>query len=212
MITCTQVIQKLVFKISRVVFLSVFFVLSISFVAWEVVFLSNVSKKEVVFGMNKIQPGQTNQVLIGEANNNSSLEMTSRVAGDDARPVLIKKYLEKYKSPLAPYSDLIFQLSQTYGYDYYWIVAIAQQESNLCKVIPDGSHNCWGYGINKAGTLKFDNYELALKSYAEYLKREYFDKGYTTPEQMMKKYCPSSNGSWAAGVQQFIDQMKTGNF
>ena len=134
------------------------------------------------------------------------------VSSDDARPVIIKKYLEKYKSPLVPYADLIFQLSQTYGYDYYWIVAIAQQESNLCKNIPDDSYNCWGYGIHKKGVLKFENYELALKSYAEYLIREYFDKGFNTPELIMKKYCPNSNGSWAFGVKHFIEEMESGNF
>jgi hypothetical protein len=136
--------------------------------------------------------------------------VTNEVVADDARPLLIKKYLAKYQSPLLPYSDLIFKLSETYGFDYYWIVAIAQQESNLCKVIPENSHNCWGYGINSAGTLRFDDYETSLKSYAEYLKREYFDKGLNTPELMMKKYCPHSNGSWAYGVNQFINEIEAG--
>jgi hypothetical protein len=130
----------------------------------------------------------------------------------DARPLLIKGYLEKYKSPLAPYSDLILKLSETYKFDYYWILAIGQQESNLCKKIPENSYNCWGYGINSAGTLRFENYELALKSFAEYLKREYFDKGYNTPELIMKKYCPHSNGSWAYGVNHFIEEIENGKF
>ncbi|HPJ17114.1 MAG TPA: hypothetical protein PK639_02720 [Candidatus Woesebacteria bacterium] len=137
--------------------------------------------------------------------------MTEEVEAD-ARPLLIKRYLEKYNSPLAPYYQLIFDLSETYGFEYYWIPAIGQQESNLCKKIPEGSHNCWGYGIHKNGTLKFDSYELALKSYAEYLKRVYFDKGLNTPELIMKKYCPHSDGSWARGVNQFINTIESGNF
>jgi len=141
-----------------------------------------------------------------------SVKVDESVVADDARPLIIEKYLRKYNSPLLPYSRLIFDLSQTYQFDYYWIVAIAQQESNLCKKIPDNSFNCWGYGIHKKGTLRFENYELALKSYAEYLKKQYFDKGLNTPELIMKKYCPSSNGSWAHGVQQFIDDLESGNF
>lgn len=136
---------------------------------------------------------------------------TTEVA-DDARPILIRKYLEKYKSPLVPYSDMIFKLSETYGFEYYWIVAIAQQESNLCKKIPENSYNCWGYGINSTGTLKFENYELALKSYAEYLRTAYFDKGLNTAELIMKKYCPHSNGSWAYGVNHFIEEIESGKF
>jgi hypothetical protein len=139
-------------------------------------------------------------------------EIISEVTESDARPVIIERYLAKYKSPLLPYAKQIFELSETYGFEYYWIVAIAQQESNLCKKIPEGSHNCWGYGIHKRGTLGFENYDLALRSYAEYLKTQYFDKGLNTPELIMKKYCPSSDGSWARGVQQFIDEMESGNF
>lgn len=148
--------------------------------------------------------------VYGEENNNTKIN--SEIVVNDARPLIIERYLTKYKSPLVPYSRLIFDLSQTYGFDYYWMVAIAQQESNLCKKIPDNSFNCWGYGIHKKGTLRFENYELALKSYAQYLKTQYFDKGLNTPELIMKKYCPSSNGSWAHGVQQFIDEMESGKF
>ncbi len=150
--------------------------------------------------------------IVGSEDNIDQIKVREEVASEDARPVIIRKYLEKYKSPLAPYSDLIYQISKDYGFEYYWIVAIAQQESNLCKKIPEGSHNCWGYGIHKRGTLKFENYELAIKSYANYLKREYFDKGLDTPELIMKKYCPSSNGSWAKGVWQFINEMENGDF
>ena len=176
----------------------------------ELVYLSG-SKKEKVLGVSV--ENQIINLTIGEAEEDKNeIKVKEQVASDDARPLIIKKYLEKYKSPLAPYSDLIYQISTDYGFEYYWIVAIAQQESNLCKKIPEGSNNCWGYGIHKRGTLTFENYELAIRSYAEYLKREYFDKGLNTPELIMKKYCPSSNGSWAAGVSQFIEEMKTGDF
>jgi hypothetical protein len=163
---------------------------------------------------NLTEPGgvvlATSNLANGESELGSAID--NKVVTDDARPLLIKRYLEKYKSTLVPYADLIFKLSETYGFPYYWIVAIGQQESNLCKKIPENSFNCWGYGINSAGTLRFDNYELALKSYAEYLKRAYFDKGLNTPELIMKKYCPHSNGSWAFGVQHFIDEIESGSF
>lgn len=173
----------------------------------------NSPKKESAIQTN-FQTGEGKLVSVGQVlgEETVNLKINDSVIGDDARPLIIERYLTKYKSPLLPYSRLIFDLSQTYGFDYYWIVAIAQQESNLCKKIPENSHNCWGYGIHKSGTLRFENYELALKSYAEYLKKQYFDKGLNTPELIMKKYCPSSNGSWAHGVQQFIDELESGNY
>ena len=191
----------------RLLFLPVFLMLTLGLGFGEILYLSkNSSEKNVYASINN------GVVLESSAEERSDISITKLVTGADARPMLIKKYLERYKSPLVDYSDLIFQISEDYGFEYYWIVAIAQQESNLCKKAPEGTHNCWGYGIHKRGTLGFDNYEIAIKSFAEYLKREYFDKGLNTPEEIMKKYCPSSNGSWAAGVNQFINELKSGDF
>jgi len=202
--------DKIQSALKRFFFLSGFLILAVFICFFELIILSKTSNSKVL-GINT---SETIRILIsnGETLENEKLRVEENALGVDARPVIIKRYLEKYKSPLAPYSDLIYQVSKDYGFEYYWIVAIAQQESNLCKKAPEDSHNCWGYGIHKRGTLKFENYELAIRSYAEYLKREYFDKGLTTPEEIMSKYCPSSNGSWAKGVWQFINEMENGTF
>jgi len=196
--------------LKRVFFLSGFLIFGVFFGFFELVFLAK-SPRQKILGMTT---EKTIKVLIsnGDVADKNKMTVGTEILGSDARPIIIKKYLEKYKSPLVPYSDLIYQVSKDYGFEYYWIVAIAQQESNLCKKAPEDSFNCWGYGIHKKGTLRFENYELAIRSYAEYLKREYFDKGLNTPELIMKKYCPNSNGSWAHGVQQFIDEMENGSF
>lgn len=203
------VIQKPSFISKRLFLLPIFLglVLVVSFS--ELFYLSYINRKNIILGIDKAK-----NIIIGMAddNSNKNVYLDINAVGADARPVLIKKYLEKYKSPLVPYSDLIFELSEQYGYEYYWIVAIAQQESNLCKKAPEGSYNCWGYGVHKKGTMKFDNYEIAIRDYAKYLKVEYFDKGFNTPELIMKKYCPSSNGSWARGVRQFIKELQSGDF
>lgn len=203
--------QKTLTTISRFVFVGTILIVIMALFIVEILTINRTTNQKIV-----AQKNAGDSVGIMATIKNSLDENLEKIDGnvvlDDARPLLIRAYLEKYKSPLAPYSDIIFTLSETYGFEYYWIVAIAQQESNLCKKIPENSYNCWGYGINSAGTLKFDNYELALKSFAEYLKREYFDKGLNTPELIMKKYCPHSDGSWAYGVNQFIQEIETGKF
>ncbi|HOR02249.1 MAG TPA: hypothetical protein PKZ92_03260 [Candidatus Woesebacteria bacterium] len=203
--------ERLINRFKKVTVSMLVMVFGVVIFFWELNYLGQVSeKKDVskVLGESKV----LDLTIVGLEDNVDQIKVRETIASEDARPVIIRKYLEKYKSPLAPYSDLIYQISNDYGFEYYWIVAIAQQESNLCKKIPEGSHNCWGYGIHKRGTLKFENYELAIKSYANYLKREYFDKGLNTPELIMKKYCPGSNGSWAKGVWQFINEMENGDF
>ena len=92
--------------------------------------------------------------------------------------------------------------------DFRLLVAIAQQESNLCKKIPEGTHNCWGWGIHSKGTLGFDSYPEAIETVSQGIRRDYLNKGYTTPEEIMKKYTPSSPGTWAFGVNKFLGQME----
>lgn len=139
-------------------------------------------------------------------------QIENRVLGADARPVIIDAYLAEYNSPLVGHGQRLVEIADGYGVDAYMLVAIAQQESNLCKVIPDDSHNCWGWGIHSEGTLRFDSYEDAAEAVARGLKEEYLDKGYSDPELIMKKYTPMSNGSWAYGVNQFMEEMMSGEF
>lgn len=126
----------------------------------------------------------------------------------DARPELIRQYLYRYKSPIAHLSNLLVQKADQYDLDYRLIPAIAQQESNLCKIIPPETYNCWGWGIHSRGTLGFNSYEEAIDTVMYGIKNEYIDKGLTTPDKIWKKYTPSSpDGAWAKGVNQFMEEM-----
>ena len=143
-------------------------------------------------------------------------ETTGEVLGsameDDARPVIIQKYLEKYDSPLLPYAQDLFNASEKYGVDYRLIVAIAQCESNLCKKSPSGSFNCWGF---ENGETKFLSWQQAFDQVAKTLKEKYLDQGLTTPEQIMPKYAPPSvekGGPWAKCVTQFMEDLEYGDF
>lgn len=127
----------------------------------------------------------------------------------DARSELIKQYLLRYNSPLVGYEEYIVQKSDEYGLDYRLVPAIAQQESNLCKIIPSDTYNCWGWGIHSKGTLGFDSYETAIDTVMKGLKKEYIDKGLTTPDTIWTKYTPGSpDGAWAKGVNQFMTAME----
>ena len=109
---------------------------------------------------------------------------------------------------MLPYVGDIIQIADYYDLDFRLTTAIAQQESNLCKKIPPGSHNCWGWGIHSRGSLGFDSYTDALDAVSKGLKFEYLDKGLSTPEEIMSKYTPLSNGSWAQGVSKFMEEME----
>jgi hypothetical protein len=126
----------------------------------------------------------------------------------DARPELVRQYLAYWGSPLEPYSSFIVETADRYELDYRLTTSIAQQESNLCKIIPPGSHNCWGWGIHSAGSLGFDSFEEGIETVSEGLREEYLNKGFGSVEEIMSKYTPLSNGSWAAGVTKFMSELE----
>lgn len=90
-------------------------------------------------------------------------EVNGVIGSADARPEIVKQYLEYYNSPLVPYAGLIVQTADKYSIDFRLITAIAQQESNLCKIIPPGSYNCWGWGITGESTYGFKSFEQGIE-------------------------------------------------
>jgi hypothetical protein len=122
----------------------------------------------------------------------------------DGRAANLKSFFRKYNSPLYDYADYIVKTSDKYQFDYRLLPAIAMQESGVCRVIPHNSYNCWGWGIYGNTITRFSSYEEAIDTVAAGLKKNYIDKGLITASAIMAKYTPSSNGSWAHGVNTFL--------
>lgn len=146
--------------------------------------------------------------ILAPVEQKESSKITFTVHAADARVAIVKNYLARYDSPIENLAEFIVKTADENGVDFRLIPAIAQQESNLCKKIPDETYNCWGWGIHARGTLGFASYEEGITTVTKGLKKEYLDKGYTTPEKIMTKYTPSSPGSWARGVSMFMEEMQ----
>jgi len=126
----------------------------------------------------------------------------------DARVELVRNFFQRYNSPLTPFAQNVVDNADKYSLDYRLIPAIAMQESNLCKKAPADSYNCWGFGIYGKQVTKFSDYTTAIETVSKTLSQNYKDQGLETPEQIMSRYTPGSNGSWANGVNQFMDQLQ----
>ena len=126
----------------------------------------------------------------------------------DARTLILKNYLQQFNSPLLGLEPEIIQASDQYHLDFRLLVSIARQESGLCEFIPSDSYNCWGWGIHEQGTLTFANYQQAIWEVARGLREDYLDRGLTTHEQIMSRYTPQSDGSWASAIEQFFVEME----
>jgi hypothetical protein len=138
--------------------------------------------------------------------------VTTVMESEDARGQIIAQFLERYNSPMKPYDfygKKIVEIADRYQIDFRLLPAIAMQESGLCKnQNPAAPHNCLGFGIHKSGTLDFESYEAGFERAGRELKAYYIDKGLVTVEQIESKYTPSSNGSWANSVNQWMAEMR----
>lgn len=135
-------------------------------------------------------------------------DSTDSAAPADPRVAYLKAFFRNYDSELYDHADVIVATADKHDIDYRLLPAIAMQESNLCRVIPHGSYNCWGWGIYGDKVTRFSSYPEAIETVSAGLKKYYVDQGLVTPEQIMQKYTPSSNGSWARGVNYFFGKIE----
>ena len=157
--------------------------------------------------------GFKNQPITFAALPRVTFEIKTALAKEDARPLVINKYLTRYNSPMVGMGEYIVKVSDRFDLDPYLVIAIAQQESNLGKITPPDCYNAWGWGIHSAGTLCFDSWEQGIDTFVEGLSNKYLAYGLRTPEEIMTKYNASSpGGAWAKGINQFLNQLQSGNW
>jgi len=133
--------------------------------------------------------------------------LEDQILSRDGRTENLRDFFARYNSPLEPFSNKLIEASEKYDLDYRLLPAIAMQESNLCKKAPSNSYNCWGFGIYGKKVISFSGFEEAIEAVAKTLSKDYKAIGLVTPEQIMTKYTPSNNGSWAYAVSHFMNQL-----
>jgi hypothetical protein len=159
------------------------------------------SHKETV---HTVAQNQTIYAALPTAQNSFSTE----IIATDGRTEAVRQFFARFNSPLEPYAADVVAAADQYKLDFRLIPAIAMQESNLCKKIPENSFNCWGYGIYGGKVLRFANYKEGIYTVSKSLGTKYKGNGLVTPAQIEQVYTPPSEGSWAYGVNHFMDQLE----
>lgn len=95
-----------------------------------------------------------------------------------------------------------------YGVDPYIAVGIALHETGCNSVCSKAvkQYNNVGGMKSGGGLIKFSTLEEGIRSYIYNLKKNYYDKGLTTLEQINKKY--AANNNWAKQVNQYVNIVK----
>ena len=99
----------------------------------------------------------------------------------------------------------LLRLQELYGINAAFLAAIAINESANGTSYSARKRNNVG-GVRKAGSTKFKvyvNVEACLDDMANFLKRNYIDKGRTTVGKVGAKYCPTSDHTDTSGLNQY---------
>lgn len=128
---------------------------------------------------------------------------------------------EKNICELDEVSCKIKNVSMLYGIDYKMAIAIAKHETgNYTSNAYLNKNNVGGMmfwdNITKSSKLiTYDNLDIGIDAFVSNLKRNYYDLGFDTIEEIQKKYAPigalndpnNLNSNWVLGVKGYYNQL-----
>lgn len=137
-------------------------------------------------------------------------EMTIEIRELDYRAQILRDYLSKFNSPLAQHAQDFIEAADTHNLDWKLVPAIAGVESTFGKHTPGNalypSYNGWGWGVYGTQAIYFKSWREGIFTVSEGLRKNYFNKGLTTPTTINPVYAASK--SWGRNVDFFMNEME----
>ncbi len=124
----------------------------------------------------------------------------------DSRVKVLKKFLEKYRSPLIPFASTFVEVADKYDIDWKLVAAISGVESTFGREIPDNSFNGWGWGIYGDNIIRFSSWEEGIETVSEGLRTNYINKWGAEDVWEIGRFYASSP-TWAQRVVYFMDKI-----
>jgi hypothetical protein len=151
----------------------------------------------------------TSQVLGAET---SDLRINSNISLIDERAYVFDQYFLANNSPLYGYGKYFVEKCDEYGApkDCITIVAIARNETNLCKYsISAEMHNCWGFGGGGEYRIKFNSFEESIDRVTKVLVEGYGRRYIEDPSLMEGTFCGPQDEckNWGNSIKFFIKQI-----
>ncbi|MCX6793651.1 MAG: hypothetical protein NTY06_00940 [Candidatus Gottesmanbacteria bacterium] len=155
--------------------------------------------------LSTIAPNENSVAAAG----GTSAVLSANVIAGDARTFLLESFFKKNNSPMTPYTNLIVEQADKYGFDFRLVPAIAMCESNLGKHVPlKAGFNPFGIAVftGTQSGKSFDSWQHAIEWVSVYIHDRYYAKGITTLHDIGEIWAPPSatnGGSWANCVEFF---------
>ena len=122
----------------------------------------------------------------------------------DYRIYVLKKYFERYNSPLVTFASDFVAACDKYKApdDCTTIPAIAFVETKLCTAgLSAEQKNCWGFGGSGKNRIYFNTYNQAIDFVTKTLVKGYGNYSLENPIRMQYVYCGAHCHNWGVGVQ-----------
>jgi hypothetical protein len=128
----------------------------------------------------------------------------------DSRVRILREYLEKQNSPLAPYAGTFVENADKYNLDWKLVVAISGVESTFGQEVPNDSYNAWGWGIYGDNIIRFSSWNEGIQTISEGLRTKYMDKwGAKDVYGIGRLYAASP--TWTQRVESIMDSIDNFN-
>jgi hypothetical protein len=169
-------------------------------------------KKLITFGaMAFLFMAMTSQQAYAEEKTSASsaalITLASTPIEVDKRTQILKIYLEKYNSPLAPFAQTFIDQADKYNLDWKLVAAIAGVESYFGQMIPPNSYNGWGFGIYDDNILRFASWDDGIATVTQSLRERYMnERGANNIYEIGATY--AADRQWAGKVQQFMYEIE----
>ncbi len=125
----------------------------------------------------------------------------------DSRGRILKKFLEEFNSPLAPFAETFVENADKYNLDWKLVAAISGVESTFGQQIPNNSFNGWGWGIYGDNVIRFSSWEEGIQTVSEGLRTKYINQWKAKDiYEIGKMYAASP--TWAVRVGYFMDKIE----
>ncbi len=162
----------------------------------------------VLFFITALSPQQVNASTEKTSRSSAILaQQTPPSVEVDKRAEILKDYLTKYNSPLAPYAQTFIDEADKYDLDWKLVPAIAGVESYFGQMIPTYSYNGWGFGVYGDNVLRFASWEEGIATLNKSLRERYMnERGATNVYEIGSTY--AADRQWANKVQRFMDEIE----
>lgn len=128
-------------------------------------------------------------------------------SSNDVRIQILRKFLERYNSPLAPFAKTFVESADENNLDWKFVAAISGLESTFGQQIPSNSYNAWGWGVYGDNVIRFASWEEGIKTISKGLKERYIEKwGATNIYEIGAMYAASP--TWASRVAYFMGKIE----